>query len=114
MRLIWLKLPRPPATPWLDREFGWKERTAQNFIQVFEASKSVNFTDLDLPVSSLYLLAAPSTPETARDAVLASAALRGGNPDSGRAKCGNQEIEKSKSSPGAKALCRWAFLNNLN
>jgi hypothetical protein len=32
--------------------------------------KLANFATLDLPVSALYLLAAPSTPEAARDAVL--------------------------------------------
>jgi hypothetical protein len=52
--------------PWLEREFGWKERSAQTFIQVYEASKSANFADLDLPVSAVYLLAAPSTPEPAQ------------------------------------------------
>ena len=61
--------------PWLDREFGWSERAAQNFISVHEAStKYANFADLDVPVSSLYLLAAPSTPPAARQAVIAAAA----------------------------------------
>jgi len=61
---------------WLDREFGWAEKTARNFINVHEmqALKSVNFTDLSLPVSSLYLLAAPSTPEQVRTEVLDRAA----------------------------------------
>jgi hypothetical protein len=56
--------------PWLEREFGWKERTAQNFMRVYEMSESANFADLSIPVSSLYLLAAPSTPEPARAEVL--------------------------------------------
>src|SRR5262249_47237592 len=56
--------------PWLEREFGWEERSARNFMQVFEASKSANFADLDLPVSALYLLAAPSTPEAAKTEIL--------------------------------------------
>jgi hypothetical protein len=61
---------------WLDREFGWSERTAQNFIAVFHLSrqsKSANFSDfqrLNLPISALYLLARPSTPEAARDEIL--------------------------------------------
>jgi hypothetical protein len=37
-------------------------------------SKSSNFEDLNLPVSSLYLLAAPSTPEEVRTEVLDRAA----------------------------------------
>lgn len=57
--------------PWLDREFGWTLQTAHNFINVYEATgKSQKFGDLNLPVSSLYLLAAPSTPEEARQEVI--------------------------------------------
>jgi hypothetical protein len=57
--------------PWLEREFGWDERMAQRFITVHElAGKYDNLSDLSLPISGLYLLAAPSTPEAARNAVL--------------------------------------------
>lgn len=60
---------------WLDNEFGWSERHARNFVYLFELSKSKseNFSELDLPVSALYLLAAPSTPEPVRDEVLSRA-----------------------------------------
>jgi protein gp37 len=61
--------------PWLEREFGWTDRHALNLMRVYEMStKSENLSDLDLPISSLYLLAAPSTPAEARDAVLDRAA----------------------------------------
>jgi Protein of unknown function (DUF3102) len=56
--------------PWLEREFGWSDQTARNFMRVYEMSKSKNFLNLDLPVSSLYLLAAPSTAEEARTEVI--------------------------------------------
>jgi hypothetical protein len=57
--------------PWLDREFGWSDRTALNFMRAYEMStKSENFSDLSLPISGLYLLAAPSTPEEARDEII--------------------------------------------
>jgi hypothetical protein len=57
--------------PWLDREFGWEESTALRFMRVHELSiKSSNLPDLEIPVSGLYLLAAPSTPEAACDAVI--------------------------------------------
>jgi len=56
--------------PWLQREFGWTEMTATRFINVHEMSKSENFSDFDIPVSGLYLLAAPSTPEEVREAVI--------------------------------------------
>jgi DUF3102 family protein len=40
--------------PWLEREFGWTEQTALNFIRVHEAAtKSKKFLDLNVPVSSL-------------------------------------------------------------
>jgi DUF3102 family protein len=56
--------------PWLEREFAWKERNARNFMTVYEMSKSAKFADLDIPISGLYLLAAPSTPEAARAEIL--------------------------------------------
>jgi hypothetical protein len=58
--------------PWLEREFAWKERTAQRFMNVaavFGTNPS-GVTDLELPVEGLYLLAAPSTPEEARTKVI--------------------------------------------
>ena len=56
--------------PWLDREFGWSDSTALRYMQAhqFATDKSVTVTDLSL--KSLYLLAAPSTPEAARDEVI--------------------------------------------
>jgi hypothetical protein len=56
---------------WLDREFGWSERTALNLIWLAEADgKSAKFANLNLPVSAMYLLAAPSTPDKARDEII--------------------------------------------
>jgi Protein of unknown function (DUF3102) len=56
----------------LDREFDWSAITALNFMRVFALTEteSANFVDLDLPVSSLYPLAAPSTPKEARTAII--------------------------------------------
>ena len=60
---------------WLETEFGWDERTARRYISVHElAGKSDNLSDLEIGVSSLYLLAAPSTPEEVRQAVIERAA----------------------------------------
>jgi hypothetical protein len=57
--------------PWLEAEFGWTDRTALNFTRVYELSlKSETVSDLDLPMRSLYLLAAPSTPDSARTEVI--------------------------------------------
>jgi hypothetical protein len=57
--------------PWLHREFGWDERTAQRYVSIYEmAGNYDNLSDLNVPVSSLYLLAAPSTPEEARATVI--------------------------------------------
>jgi len=56
--------------PWLKREFGWDERTARRFMSIHElAGKSGNLSYLSIGVSALYLLAAPSTPEAARQKV---------------------------------------------
>jgi hypothetical protein len=64
--------------PWLKMEFGWTDRTARNFINVYDQSESENFSDLNLPVSSLYLLCAPSTPEETRSEIIERA--RSGKP----------------------------------
>ncbi|UPK32838.1 DUF3102 domain-containing protein [Bradyrhizobium sp. 186] len=53
---------------WLDSEFGWSDQTARRFIHVFELSRDGKFNNLlnlDLPISVLYLLAAPKA-EAAR------------------------------------------------
>jgi len=63
-------------TPWLDENFGWTDRTAQNLINVYlmtTKTKSENFSDLSLPLSALYLLASPSTPPEAIDEIVARA-----------------------------------------
>jgi hypothetical protein len=56
---------------WLKAEFGWKEISARSFMNVCEWSKSGSskFELADLPISSLYLLAEPSTSEKARDEI---------------------------------------------
>jgi hypothetical protein len=56
--------------PWLRQEFDWSESTALRFMRVYELGKSVTVTDLELPVKAIYLLAAPSTPEEARDEII--------------------------------------------
>jgi hypothetical protein len=57
--------------PWLDREFGWSDKTAENFINVYKlGSKFENFSNLDLPLSGLYLLGAASTPDEARTEIV--------------------------------------------
>jgi hypothetical protein len=57
--------------PWLQQEFGWTDRHALNYTRVYELSlKTENFSDLGIPVSGLYLLAAPSTPPEAVDEVI--------------------------------------------
>jgi hypothetical protein len=42
------------------------KQAREEAMRVHELGKSVNLTDLDIPVSGLYLLAAPSTPEPVR------------------------------------------------
>ncbi len=55
---------------WLKAEFDWGLWTARKFMQVAEQFKSVNFTDLSIAPSALYVLAASSTPETVRKEAL--------------------------------------------
>jgi Protein of unknown function (DUF3102) len=51
-------------TQWLRSEFDWSRRTAYNFMNVYAAmpeSIRANFARMDISLSALYLLAAPST-----------------------------------------------------
>jgi membrane protein involved in colicin uptake len=43
---------------WLKREFGWTAKTAERFISVYELGSEIdNLSNLEIPVSGLYLLA---------------------------------------------------------
>jgi len=55
---------------WLKTEFNWSESASRKFMQVTRQFKSVNFADLNIAASALYLLAAPSTPPLARQEAL--------------------------------------------
>jgi len=57
---------------WLENEFGWSEDTALNFMRTFEAfgANPERVRDISLPLKSFYKLAAPSTPQSARDKAL--------------------------------------------
>lgn len=65
---------------WCRVEFGMSERTAQNMMNVARtfAGKSAKISLLS--DSTLYLLAAPSTPEPVREAVIAQAEATGRSP----------------------------------
>lgn len=58
---------------WLVAEFDWSEQTARQFIHVAQWAKSTTFVDLSFDSTALYRLAAPRTPETARQEALARA-----------------------------------------
>ncbi|ARV59266.1 hypothetical protein BZZ01_12085 [Nostocales cyanobacterium HT-58-2] len=55
---------------WLQAEFNWGQWTARKFMQVTRQFQSVNFTDLSIDTSALYVLASPSTPEVVRQEAL--------------------------------------------
>jgi hypothetical protein len=57
--------------PWLEREFGWTDDTALNFMNVYRWSEAnpERIRNLALPWRSIYLLARPSTPEAVRQEV---------------------------------------------
>jgi hypothetical protein len=71
-RLIEVKqcLKHGSFTNWLKSEFNWSLSSATKFMQVAEQFKLVNFTDLNLTASVLYLIAAPSISKEARAEVL--------------------------------------------
>ena len=64
------KLKHGQFLEWIDKEFAWKERSARNFMSVYENVtphlKSATVADLQVEFRALYLIAAPSTPEPVR------------------------------------------------
>jgi hypothetical protein len=59
------------SLPWLDREFRWSEDSAERFIRVSKLAGQIpQVAEFDLPISGLYLLAAPSTPDAAREEIV--------------------------------------------
>jgi hypothetical protein len=59
--------------PWLDREFGWSEITAQRYMRVAEAFKSVKMTDftgLTIDATALYALSVSAVSQSVRDAAI--------------------------------------------
>ena len=68
-------LPHGQFLPWLKAEFGWSERTAQNFMSVAEAfgPKSAIIADLKIAPTAAYLLAGPSVPDEARQEAIEKA-----------------------------------------
>lgn len=55
---------------WLKAEIDCGEWTARKFMEVSRKFKSVNFTDLEIAPSALYLLASKKTPDSAVDEIL--------------------------------------------
>ncbi|HMN26821.1 MAG TPA: DUF3102 domain-containing protein [Caldilineaceae bacterium] len=62
-------LPHGEYTQWLDIEFSLSERMAQRFVNVYDRLGPKTDKLSVLPPSTLYLLAAPSTPDAAIRAV---------------------------------------------
>ncbi len=59
---------------WLQTEFTWSYETALNYIRVSDwAANNVNFTELDIAPSALYLLAGPSIPDEVRQEAIGRA-----------------------------------------
>jgi hypothetical protein len=93
-------LPHGKFGPWLRAEFGWTERTAQNFMSVAEVfgRKNEIISDLSISPTAAYLLAAPSAPEEAREAAVRLA--EEGQPVT--AKVAKQILAKERKKPGKR------------
>ena len=65
LTMVKARLPHGTYTNWLDIEFGLSDRMAQRFMGVAERLGSKSDIMSVLPPTTLYLLAAPSTPDEA-------------------------------------------------
>lgn len=62
LKVVKARLPHGDYTDWLDMEFGLSERMAQRFVNVCDKLGTKSDIMSVLPPTTLYLLAAPSTP----------------------------------------------------
>lgn len=90
---------------WCRVEFGMSERTAQNMMNVTRTFDGKSEKISLLSDSTLYLLAAPSTPEAVREAVIEQAERTGVSPSVAEVK---KEIERVRNSLEVR---RPVFLN---
>jgi hypothetical protein len=74
------RLAHGQFTEWIGQEFGMSMRTAQMMMNVWNVYGDKSETVSLLSDSALYLLSAPSVPETVREAVETSAKARGKSP----------------------------------
>lgn len=72
-------LPHGTFGKWLVAEFGWTERTAQNYMRAAETYGSNTKCVSDLPLKTIYQLQAPTVPESVKADVF-SMAERGERP----------------------------------
>jgi hypothetical protein len=72
-------LPHGSFGKWLEAEFGWTERTAQNYMRAAETYGIKYEMVSDLPLNTIYRLQAPTVPESVRADVF-SMAERGERP----------------------------------
>ena len=78
---------------WIDREFGMSERSARNYMAVATWAEGKSATVADLAPSTLYRLAAPSTPEDIGEEVI-TRAEKGENIKAAEVK---RQIQKAKA-----------------
>lgn len=64
------KLKRGHFTGWLEAEFGWSDRTAQNYMQAARVFGNIAHVAEALQPASIYKLAARNTPEAVRESVI--------------------------------------------
>ncbi|MDF5720158.1 MAG: DUF3102 domain-containing protein [Rhizonema sp. PD37] len=80
---------------WLKFEFNWSVSAATKFMQVALQFKCIKLTHLNLTASTLYLIAAPSTPEQVRKEVIERAS-NGENISYNKAKAIVSQRKKTK------------------
>lgn len=99
---------------WLDAEFGWSDWTARKMMAVASQFKSVNFSDLKIAPSALYLLASEGVPAEVREEVIeqAKAGKQVTHADVKRAVSRSQVMEcrfcgeNRPNDPGACPFCK--------
>jgi hypothetical protein len=64
------RLPHGEWLPWLEKEVGCSDRTAERFMAIHQNLKFDTLSNLEIDPSALHMIAAPKTPEPARQKVI--------------------------------------------
>lgn len=112
LALVKERLPHGMFGPWIEREFGWSIRTAQNYLSVARLASETSPDVIELlPSKVVYGLASKSTPFAVKAAILSEVEATGTPPETAAVL---KQIADAKSATPKKKLIPSAPSNSAD